>query len=227
MVTSQGLRWCTRLISVLGLMAALHMTAVVHPAAAALPDPAAPLDAPLTPRPGWGWPLDPAPQVVRPFDPPPAPWLPGHRGVDLAASVGQPVLTASAGVVSFSGVVVNRGVVVVTHAGGIRTTYEPVDTWLVRGSPVRAGDVIGVLGGGLSHCEPARCLHWGARRGEAYLNPLVLLARGGPPVLLPLTGPAVGNGGDLVSPGRRDRRAAPPPGALLAARTPGRWPVPR
>ena len=34
------------------------------------------------------WPLDGSPAVVRGFDPPPQPWLPGHRGVDLAAPPG-------------------------------------------------------------------------------------------------------------------------------------------
>lgn len=230
MTTLAGLRRCTRLTLLLWLATALGATA---PAAAVSLDPTAPLDAPLAPRPGWVWPLDPAPQVVRPFDPPPAPWLPGHRGVDLTASVGQPVLAASAGVVSFSGVVVNRGVVVVTHAGGIRTTYEPVDGGLVRGSRVRAGGVIGVLGNQPSHCEPTGCLHWGARRGEEYLDPLVLLRQAGPPVLLPLTGSPAGGGADQLSgsdqfsPGHRDRREVLSPGALSAARTPGRWLVPR
>ena len=32
------------------------------------------------------WPLDGPPRPVRRFDPPPQPWLPGHRGVDLAAA---------------------------------------------------------------------------------------------------------------------------------------------
>jgi len=38
-------------------------------------------------RAGYGWPID-GPVVVRRFDPPPAPWLAGHRGVDLGAAPG-------------------------------------------------------------------------------------------------------------------------------------------
>src|SRR5690349_23856684 len=35
--------------------------------------------------PSWRWPLAPRPNVLRDFDPPPKPWLSGHRGVDLGA----------------------------------------------------------------------------------------------------------------------------------------------
>ena len=36
-------------------------------------------------RASYRWPLAGHPTVVTPFRPPPRPWLPGHRGVDLAA----------------------------------------------------------------------------------------------------------------------------------------------
>ena len=51
----------------------------------------------------FGWPLRPAPRVVRRFAVGPHPWSPGHRGVDLAGSAGQAVLAAGAGVVTFTG----------------------------------------------------------------------------------------------------------------------------
>jgi murein DD-endopeptidase MepM/ murein hydrolase activator NlpD len=54
------------------------------------------------------------------------PFGPGHRGVDLAAVAGAPVLAAGAGTVVFAGTVAGRGVVSVDHSGGLRTTYEPV-----------------------------------------------------------------------------------------------------
>src|SRR3954469_25434222 len=84
----------------------------------------------------WGWPLEPRPTVARPFRAPPTPWSAGHRGVDLVAHVRQPVLSAGRGRVSFSGVVAGRGVVVVSHPGGLRTTYEPVDERLAVGTLV-------------------------------------------------------------------------------------------
>ena len=132
----------------------------------------------------WHWPLEPEPVVTRRFQRPASTWGPGHRGIDLAASSGQPVLAAAAGRVTHVGVVAGRGTVSVLHAGGVRTTYEPVRARVHRGDTVRAGQRIGVVDGrGGSHC-PA-CLHLGALRGHAYLDPLTLL-RPGHVVLLPL-----------------------------------------
>ncbi len=125
--------------------------------------------------PAWGWPLQPRPAVLAGFDPPDVAWGSGHRGVDLAASVGQAVLAPSAGVVSFSGVVVDRGVVVVMAPSGLRSTLEPVTGTVTPGTPVALGDVIGQVGAEASHCRPLTCLHWGVLRGETYLDPLALL----------------------------------------------------
>jgi murein DD-endopeptidase MepM/ murein hydrolase activator NlpD len=133
------------------------------------------------------WPLSPTPVVLRRFAVGPQPWSPGHRGVDLAADVGQPVLAAGPGAVTFAGVVAGTGVVAVTHPGGIRTTYEPVTAAVEAGAAVAAGDALGVLASG-AHC-PASCLHWGALRGEVYLDPLTLLRPVAPPILLPMGGP--------------------------------------
>ncbi len=135
-------------------------------------------------RKGWQWPLLPEPTVTRRFQRPASTWGPGHRGIDLAAMPGQQVLAAAAGRVTHVGVIAGRGTVSVTHVGGVRTTYEPVTPLVRRGDTVRAGQVIGVVGQrGASHC--AGCLHFGALRGQVYLDPLVLL-RPGRVVLLPL-----------------------------------------
>ena len=75
-------------------------------------------------------------------------------------------------------------VVTVAHAGGVRTTYEPVTASVRVGEEVAAGDDLGVLATG-SHC-PTACLHWGALRGDVYIDPLSLLRPAAPPVLLPL-----------------------------------------
>jgi murein DD-endopeptidase MepM/ murein hydrolase activator NlpD len=133
------------------------------------------------------WPLQPAPSVTHGFDPPDSPWGAGHRGVDLLGRPGQEVHAALAGTVTFAGTLAGRGVVVVDH-GGRRTTYEPVAPSVAVGTAVGTGGVIGHLQGGLSHCFPQACLHWGLLRGEEYLDPLSLLGRG-PVRLLPLAGP--------------------------------------
>ncbi|XVV11535.1 murein hydrolase activator EnvC family protein [Actinoplanes sp. CA-131856] len=119
----------------------------------------------------FGWPLSPA-TVVRRFDPPAQPWLAGHRGVDLSGSPGTPVSSAGPGTVVFAGELAGRGVVSIAHAGGLRTTYEPVSASVARGDVVAGGAVIGLLEAG--HAG----LHWGLRRGELYLDPLALLGLG-------------------------------------------------
>jgi murein DD-endopeptidase MepM/ murein hydrolase activator NlpD len=140
----------------------------------------------VTPRPGFGWPLSPRPAVHRRFEQPRSQWSGGHRGVDLAASVGQPVLSAGEGVVAFSGVVAGRGVVTVAHAGGLRTTYEPVEERPRTGVLVHRGAKVGVVAPAAGHCVPLACLHWGAITGTTYRDPLSLLGFGRP-ILLPLS----------------------------------------
>jgi murein DD-endopeptidase MepM/ murein hydrolase activator NlpD len=136
------------------------------------------------PDPVGVWPLDPRPDVVATFDPPDDPWGAGHRGVDLAGRIGQPVRSALAGEVAFAGSIAGKPVVTVSH-GDTRTTYEPVVASVTVGARVAAGDVLGVLDLAASHCFPRACLHWGWRRGETYLDPLDLVG-GGPVRLLPL-----------------------------------------
>jgi murein DD-endopeptidase MepM/ murein hydrolase activator NlpD len=140
--------------------------------ATAAPAPGAPV-APVVAL--WGWPLAGQPVVARPFDAPPMPYSAGHRGVDLAGVAGEPVLAAGAGVVAFAGMVAGRPVVSVEHAGGLRTTYEPVQPLVAAGQPVARGSPLGLLVGGHAGCPAEACLHWGLRRGETYLDPLLLL----------------------------------------------------
>ncbi|WP_407445561.1 M23 family metallopeptidase [Rhodococcus sp. (in: high G+C Gram-positive bacteria)] len=126
----------------------------------------------------FGWPLDPRPAVTRAFDPPDRNWLPGHRGVDLAASPGQDVRSAGDGVVVFAGTVAGKPVVSVDHPGGLRTTYEPVVAAVVSGRRIGRGDPIGTVESGHEGCPVAACLHWGLRRDrDDYLDPLPLVER--------------------------------------------------
>jgi murein DD-endopeptidase MepM/ murein hydrolase activator NlpD len=126
------------------------------------------------------WPVAGAPVVVRPFEPPAEPWLPGHRGVDLAVTLGQRIYAAGAGTVSFAGRVAGIGVVSITHPDGLRTTYEPVAASVHIGNVVATGTPIGTIDARLPHCPPgpAACLHWGLIRAGVYLDPLMLLGLG-------------------------------------------------
>ena len=124
----------------------------------------------------FGWPLHPRPTVARPFDGPEHDWLPGHRGADLTGRPGQPVLAAGAGVVVFAGTVAGKPVVSVAHAGGLRTTYEPVTATVTAGRRVERGDPLGTLEPGHEGCRAPACLHWGLRRDrDDYLDPLPLV----------------------------------------------------
>ena len=124
------------------------------------------------------WPV-PDPHVTRRFDPPPHPWLAGHRGVDLAAPPSTPVHSAAAGTILFAGTIAGRGVVSVAHPGGLRTTYEPLTIGSLQvGNVVAAGEQLGMLAAGHAGCPAEACLHWGLRRGDDYLDPLTLLGAG-------------------------------------------------
>lgn len=125
--------------------------------------------------PRYDWPLSGDPPVTRPFDPPDKPWLSGHRGVDLASAPGVTVLAAGDGTVAFAGEVAGKPVISIDHPDGIRTTYEPVVATLSAGDPVQRGQPIGTLQAGHPECAVEACLHWGARRGERYIDPLSLL----------------------------------------------------
>lgn len=139
-----------------------------------------PLVAPLLlvrPSPGleapapWRWPAAQRVAVVRPFDPPPLPWLKGHRGVDLDLDGGAVVLAPAPGRVAFAGVLAGRPVLALSH-GRIRSTYEPVVALVEVGEEVRAGQAVAVLVDG--H-EPSG-LHWGAKlEGDHYIDPLRML----------------------------------------------------
>ncbi len=135
----------------------------------------APAHADVRPAPVWSAPLAGALSVTRGFDPPAERFGAGHRGVDLAGRRGEPVLAAGNGVVLFAGTVAGRPVVSLLHGDGLRTTYEPVAPSAHAGQTVARGDVLGTLRAGHAGCPAEACLHWGVRRGEVYLDPLLLL----------------------------------------------------
>jgi murein DD-endopeptidase MepM/ murein hydrolase activator NlpD len=96
-------------------------------------------------------------RVVRGFQAPPTTYGAGHRGVDLAAAAGAPVLAAGAGVVRFAGSVAGRGVVVIAHADGLTTEYEPVRPQVRVGAPVTAGQRIATLARSARASTSIRC----------------------------------------------------------------------
>ncbi len=116
-------------------------------------------------------------EVVRSFEAPLIRWGPGHRGVDLAAEVGEEVRAAADGEVVFAGTVAGQRWVTLEHAGGVRTSYGPLrDLAVAAGRWVRADQRVGTVAGG--HHASRTVLHWGARVGAAYVDPLLLLEVG-------------------------------------------------
>ena len=129
------------------------------------------------PLPYWRLPLKPPMKITNGFAAPTPNWLPGHRGVDLAAHNGSSVYAPATGVITFADQLAGRGVLVISH-GKVRSTYEPVVTKLQVGDVVFKGDAIGRVECGIGHCctgVMAKCLHWGLKSGINYLNPLARL----------------------------------------------------
>jgi murein DD-endopeptidase MepM/ murein hydrolase activator NlpD len=129
------------------------------------------------------WPLAPPHPVIGPFQAPATDYASGHRGLDLAAVPGTAVFAPVDGIVSFTGVVVDRPVVSMIHAGDLVSSVEPVVANVAVGEHVTAGQLIGQVGVG-GHCAD-RCVHFGLRLHGRYVSPLLFL--GGIPraVLLP------------------------------------------
>ncbi len=166
----------TAIVALLGLLAA--QTSTGQPAAASVSSPpTAASSAPQAPATtGFVLPVPPPPVVLTAFARPANRYGPGHRGVDLAASAGAEIHAAGPGVVVYAADLAGRGVVSIEHAGGLRTTYEPVTASVNVGDAVRAGQLIGTLQTGHAGCAPADCLHWGARLPDrVYLDPMTLL----------------------------------------------------
>lgn len=112
--------------------------------------------------------------VVREFVEPIATYAAGHRGVDFAAPAGAGVRAANDGVVTFAGSVAGALHVVVSHDGGIRTSYSFLESIDVHvGDHVRRGQIVGHAGGaGEGH--GAGVLHFGVRVGARYVDPMLL-----------------------------------------------------
>jgi hypothetical protein len=128
----------------------------------------------------WTWPVDGP--VLRPFVFDRAhPYAAGqHRGVDLGAPAGLPVLAPSEGVVKFAGTVPTGGktVSIETPTGHTATLVHLGSYVVKRGQAVAEGAVVGVVGpsGVTGLSEPF--VYFGVRTTsdpQGYLDPLTFL----------------------------------------------------
>jgi murein DD-endopeptidase MepM/ murein hydrolase activator NlpD len=171
--------WSLILALVLALVAGPRDSShVAAPRAESTSTPATPVAAP------WAWPV--VGPVLRAFDPPEDPYGAGHRGIDIAAPAGTPILAPEAGVVTFAGKVGGQLYVTLDHGGGLQSTYS----W-IGAAEVRKGDVV-ARGGrvgttGLGHPgSTVPHLHFGVRLDGVYLDPLEVLGPAPLPQLIHL-----------------------------------------
>ena len=155
----------------------------------------------------WAWPLPDPHVVVREWQAPSDDYSAGHRGIDIAAPAGSSVIAPESGTVRFAGRVVNRLVLSIEHAGGLVSSYEPVETTLTKGDQVARGQQLGVVASAsTSHCTES-CLHLGVRRDGRYISPMLVLEPPARAILLPV------NAADRVTPagapGGRSPAASP------------------
>ena len=110
---------------------------------------------------------------------------PGHRGIDIVINSSSPIVAPFDGSVFFSGEVVDRQVVTLISASGLKASFEPVCGLQPVGTKVSKRQTIGVLCVPETdyemHCES--CLHFSLRSTYGYLNPLLFYGGLKPPGL--------------------------------------------
>ena len=114
-------------------------------------------------------------ELIRPYDAPDDPFAPGHRGIDVAAPIGQAVRASARGVVSFAGSVAGNRTVTIDHGEGLLTSYSFLESATVsEGDTVSLGTVVGTVGRGHTNGDPKPHVHLSARRDGTYFDPLEL-----------------------------------------------------
>jgi murein DD-endopeptidase MepM/ murein hydrolase activator NlpD len=125
---------------------------------------------------GYAWPV--VGPILRGFEPPPDPYSAGHRGIDIGAPFGSPLLAAQDGTVAFAGYVAGALYISVDHPDGVRTTYSWLSAITVtKGQVVTKGQTIGSTGHGHPEVDQPH-LHFGAKVGSTYIDPMTLLGSG-------------------------------------------------
>jgi Peptidase family M23 len=171
----------------------------------------------------WVWPV--SGEVITRYRNGTDPYATGqHRGIDIAASIGAPVVAAAGGEVRFAGSAGTSGLTISIRSGdGYDTSYLHLSSLAVRaGTQVSAGDRIGTVGVTGTRSATAPHLHFGVRDAgtrHAYHDPLAFLP---PPPAAPKLDPPG------PAPAPEPARPAPTPApAPTGAPAPRPSPVPR
>jgi len=127
----------------------------------------------------WVWPV--RGEVISPYRNGADPYASGqHRGIDIGAAVGTPVVAASGGDVRFAGTAGSSGLTIgIRTSDGYDTSYLHLSSLAVRaGTRVSAGERIGAVGTTGTRSATAPHLHFGVRDAGtryAYHDPLAFL----------------------------------------------------
>jgi len=179
------------------LLAALLAAGIVAPAAAPVAAPVAVAGRsslwaavePRSPRVPALWMPVPGP-LVRGFDAQAGPYGPGHRGIDIAALVGELVRAPAAGRAVFAGPVAGVNWVTLVVAPGVLVTLGPLLDPVATTTRVRSKAPVGRTGPGHAATPAAPAtLHLSLRVDGVYVDPLVYLVDRPRPRLVPLPAP--------------------------------------
>ncbi|MEK7638186.1 MAG: M23 family metallopeptidase [Patescibacteria group bacterium] len=98
-----------------------------------------------------------------------------HRGVDVSAAIGTPIVTASYGAVVLSEEFLLEGAtVIIYHGSDISTVYLHLSkSHVQRGQTVNSGDIIGLSGSSGSSGQPH--LHFGVYINGAIVDPIAFI----------------------------------------------------
>jgi hypothetical protein len=127
----------------------------------------------------WVWPV--TGEVITPYRNGTDPYANGqHRGIDIGAPAGTPVVAAGAGEVRFAGTAGSSGLTISIRTGdGYDTSYLHLSSVAVRaGAHVSTGDRIGAVGTTGTRSATAPHLHFGVRDAGTrhdYHDPMALL----------------------------------------------------
>ena len=104
-------------------------------------------------------------------------WGRWHKGIDLAAPRGTPIVAAADGVVIFVGAAGGFGrLVLVRHSSTLVTAYGHMSAYRTRvGRHVRAGELIALVGSAGHSTGPH--LHFEVRINGVQVNPVPFLAK--------------------------------------------------
>lgn len=161
-------------VGAMSFRASLRIAGVALGAIVLCAPPAARADSP------WTWPV--RGEVITSFRNGADPYAAGqHRGIDIAAGVGERVVAATPGTVAFAGVAGSSGRTLSIESGDGRFTVSYLhlfDVSVTRGQRVSEGQQLGAVGTSGRRSAQAPHLHFGVReagREHAYRDPLDFL----------------------------------------------------